>query len=167
MVTGLDLDLGSSPGWWAATVDTYCPSRMVEHPKSKSTKPGNQPPSPPCTYRVAIVDFTIIVRGKELVPIQSKTKLPMLVDLQQTYPPLFPTAVENMERNGRGRNINIRQNAIKATNFIITRYKAYRVGQKRFVLGCVIPPAGAVARSRNLGQTSLAYSVFVCKNIWT
>ena len=34
-----DLDLGSSPGWWAATVATYCPSRMVEHPKSKSTKP--------------------------------------------------------------------------------------------------------------------------------
>ena len=30
----VDLDLGSSPGWWAATVATYCPSRMVEHPKS-------------------------------------------------------------------------------------------------------------------------------------
>ena len=29
-----DLDLGSSPGWWAATVATYCPSSMVEHPKS-------------------------------------------------------------------------------------------------------------------------------------
>ena len=25
----VDLDLGSSPGWWAATVATYCPSRMV------------------------------------------------------------------------------------------------------------------------------------------
>ena len=40
--TGLgfvDLDLGSSPGWWAATVATYCPSRMVEHPKSKSIQP--------------------------------------------------------------------------------------------------------------------------------
>ena len=35
----IDLDLGSSPGWWAATVATYCPSRVVEHPKSKSTKP--------------------------------------------------------------------------------------------------------------------------------
>ena len=35
----VDLDLGSSPGWWAATVATYCPSRMVEHPKSKSTQP--------------------------------------------------------------------------------------------------------------------------------
>ena len=31
----VDLDLGSSPG----TVATYCPSRMVEHPKSKSTQP--------------------------------------------------------------------------------------------------------------------------------
>ena len=36
----IDLDLGSSPGWWAATVATYCPSRVVEHPKSKSTKPS-------------------------------------------------------------------------------------------------------------------------------
>ena len=33
----VDFDLGSSPGWWAATVATYCPSRMVEHPKSMST----------------------------------------------------------------------------------------------------------------------------------
>ena len=33
------VDLESSPGWWAATVDAYCPSRMVEHPKSKSTQP--------------------------------------------------------------------------------------------------------------------------------
>ena len=29
----VDLDLGSSPGWWAATVATYCPSRVVEHTK--------------------------------------------------------------------------------------------------------------------------------------
>ena len=29
----VDLDLGSSPGWWAATVATYLPSRVVEHPK--------------------------------------------------------------------------------------------------------------------------------------
>ena len=37
----VDLDLGSSPGWWAATVATYyCPSRMVEHSKSKSTQPS-------------------------------------------------------------------------------------------------------------------------------
>ena len=35
----VDLDLGSSIGWWAATVGTYCPSRMVEYPKSKSTQP--------------------------------------------------------------------------------------------------------------------------------
>ena len=35
----VDLDFGSSPGWWAATVATYCPSRVVEHPKSKSTQP--------------------------------------------------------------------------------------------------------------------------------
>ena len=31
----VDLDLGSFPAWWAAvTVATYCPSRVVEHPKS-------------------------------------------------------------------------------------------------------------------------------------
>ena len=36
----VELVLGSSPGWWAATVATYCLSRMVEHPKSKSTNPS-------------------------------------------------------------------------------------------------------------------------------
>ena len=36
----VDLDLGSSPGWWSATVATYCQSRVVEHSKSKSTKPS-------------------------------------------------------------------------------------------------------------------------------
>ena len=35
----------------------------------------------------------------------------------------------------------------------------YRVGQKKCVLGCVIPPAGAVSRSRNLRQTFLPKSV--------
>ena len=35
----VDLDFGSSPGWWAATVATYCPGRMMEHSKSKSTQP--------------------------------------------------------------------------------------------------------------------------------
>ena len=34
---------------------------------------------------------------------------------------------------------------------------------KKFVLGCVIPPAGAVARSRNPGQTFLAYSAVCLK----
>ena len=28
----VDLDLGSSPGWWAATVATYCPSRLGNSP---------------------------------------------------------------------------------------------------------------------------------------
>ena len=31
---------------------------------------------------------------------------------------------------------------------------------KKFVLGCVIPPAGAAARSRNLGPTFLDNSVY-------
>ena len=34
-----DEDLGSSPGWWAATVATYCPSRPGELPKFLSSKP--------------------------------------------------------------------------------------------------------------------------------
>ena len=34
-----DEDLGSSPGWWAATVATYCPSRPRELPKFLSSKP--------------------------------------------------------------------------------------------------------------------------------
>ena len=42
----------------------------------------------------------------------------------------------------------------------------YRVGQKKCVLGCVIPPAGAVARSGNLGQTFLANSVHTVKGIF-
>ena len=45
----VDLDLGSSPGWGADTVATYCPSRMVEHPKSKSTQPSPSPEAPDCT----------------------------------------------------------------------------------------------------------------------
>ena len=32
-----DGDLGSSPGWWVATVATYCPSRPGELPKFLSS----------------------------------------------------------------------------------------------------------------------------------
>ena len=45
----VELDLGNSPGWWAASVATYCPSRMVEHPKSNSTQPSRSPDAPDCT----------------------------------------------------------------------------------------------------------------------
>ena len=34
-----DKHLGSSPGWWATTVATYCPSRLGELPKFVSSKP--------------------------------------------------------------------------------------------------------------------------------
>ena len=47
---GLTLILGVSPGWWAATVATYCLSRMEEHPKCKSTKPSPPGDGPPCTH---------------------------------------------------------------------------------------------------------------------
>ena len=33
------LRFGEFPGWWAAAVDTFCPSRTFEHSKSKSTQP--------------------------------------------------------------------------------------------------------------------------------
>ena len=35
----VDKNLGSSPGWWAATVATCCPSRPGELPKFLSTEP--------------------------------------------------------------------------------------------------------------------------------
>ena len=44
----VDLDLGSSPGWRAATLATCCPSRMVEHPKSMSSKPSLREHGTPC-----------------------------------------------------------------------------------------------------------------------
>ena len=34
-----DEDLGTSPGWWATSVATYCPSRQGELPKFLSSKP--------------------------------------------------------------------------------------------------------------------------------
>ena len=45
----IDLDLGSSLGWWAAAVATYCPSRVVEHAKSKSTQPRYSTTRVTCT----------------------------------------------------------------------------------------------------------------------
>ena len=42
----VDLDLGSSPGCCAATVDTYCLSRMVEHSKSQQNQVTNHHPHP-------------------------------------------------------------------------------------------------------------------------
>ena len=44
----VDLDLWSSPGWWAAAVATYCTNRVVEHPKSKTTKPSLRGHGTPC-----------------------------------------------------------------------------------------------------------------------
>ena len=41
-----DEDLGSSPGWWAATVATYCPSRPGELPKSSALKPSEVSDAP-------------------------------------------------------------------------------------------------------------------------
>ena len=46
-----DLDLGTSPDWWATTVATYSSSRMVEHPKNLSQpNPGPRPYETPCRH---------------------------------------------------------------------------------------------------------------------
>ena len=37
-----DGNLGSSPGWWASTVASYCPSRPAILPKFLSSKPCDQ-----------------------------------------------------------------------------------------------------------------------------
>ena len=44
-----DEDLGSSPGWRAATVATYCPSRQGELPKFLSSKPCEWSDAPRCS----------------------------------------------------------------------------------------------------------------------
>ena len=54
-----DVDLGSSPGWWAASVATYCPSRMEEHSKFKSTKPSCQTTSP-TLYMIGVQKIRIV-----------------------------------------------------------------------------------------------------------
>ena len=38
----VDSDFGSSLGWWAATIATYCPSRMMEHLIPISTQPRSE-----------------------------------------------------------------------------------------------------------------------------
>ena len=39
-----DDNLGSSPGWWAATVATYCPSRPGNYPNSYLQNLANDRP---------------------------------------------------------------------------------------------------------------------------
>ena len=53
----VDLDMGSSHGCLAAIVATYCPSRMVEHPKYKSTQPRCM------TTSVTLYIFYILVKA--------------------------------------------------------------------------------------------------------
>ena len=65
----VDLDLGSSPGWWAATVATYCPSRMVEHSKSKSTQPSCQTTSPTLYVCVQLSYFSAVAAIPSTSPV--------------------------------------------------------------------------------------------------
>ena len=44
------LRFGEFPQLWAITVATYCPSRMVEHHKCKSTEPSPPGDGPHCNY---------------------------------------------------------------------------------------------------------------------
>ena len=48
----VELDFGSSLG---ATIATYCPSRLVEHPKFKSTEPSPPGDGSPCTVKIAYI----------------------------------------------------------------------------------------------------------------
>ena len=72
-----DESLGSSPGWRAATVATYlyCTSRVVEHSKSKSTKPSPRAHGTPCTRQIstenAVPTPVSVTLPKELEKIQN------------------------------------------------------------------------------------------------
>ena len=46
--TSCRLSSDSSGGWWAATVASYCPGKMAEHPKLKSTGDFYQAHGSPC-----------------------------------------------------------------------------------------------------------------------
>ena len=43
-----DENFWSSPGWWAPTVASYCPSRPRKLPKFLSSKPCERSAAPPC-----------------------------------------------------------------------------------------------------------------------
>ena len=49
MLYFVDINLGSSPGSWAATAASYCPSRPGELPKLTATEYRNQGDGSPCT----------------------------------------------------------------------------------------------------------------------
>ena len=76
-----DEDLGSSPCWWAATLATYCPSKVVEHP-SKSTKPSLRGHGTPCTTKEnspnlnsripSTSEHEVRPRPREVAPFQNK-----------------------------------------------------------------------------------------------
>ena len=55
----VDSDLQSSPGCQAATVATYCPGRMEEHPKSKSTGGFSHSDGPPCRFNQRLLFVTV------------------------------------------------------------------------------------------------------------
>ena len=53
----VDSDLGSSPGWWAVTAATCCPTGGWNIPNLSQQNPGAQPPWSPCT---CITLFTLL-----------------------------------------------------------------------------------------------------------
>ena len=71
-----------------------------------------------------------------------------ILNIKTTQTTLKPVTVDKRKR--------------KCRVFIITKSSSdVQSWPNKFVLGCVIPPADAVARSRNPGQTFLANSVHV------
>ena len=60
---------GSSPGWWATSLATYCPGRMVEDPKSKSTQPRYS------TTRVTLYYYCYSCQWTETAPTSPTRRL--------------------------------------------------------------------------------------------
>ena len=81
------LSSDSSGSWWAATVATYCPGRMTEHLKSKSTGGFYQADGSPSILGPKIISKIILVRGCKNVAstnILLFKSYPLLASLQFT-----------------------------------------------------------------------------------
>ena len=57
------INLGSSPGWWAATAASYCPSRSGELPKLIATEYRNQGDGSPCKLKETTCRLRVFCPG--------------------------------------------------------------------------------------------------------
>ena len=73
----VDLDLGCSTGRWAVLQLRCCPSKTVEHPKSKSTQPSPRGDGSHCSLTLTVrslLDLLVIVKDERI-----NLKLEMIV----------------------------------------------------------------------------------------